>query len=83
MATPAQAGGRDGVLYRVDGTGASIGMAARRGDFKYPALEPGPVKVLFWRLHCKTASGLMNTTQPARSIRGEQAFFQGFERGCT
>jgi sugar lactone lactonase YvrE len=75
-----EAGGTDGVLYRVDGTGAASEW--RRGVGISNTLLWSPDRSRFY-----FGDTLQNCIWSyeydagARSIRGEQPFFQGFERG--
>ena len=73
-------GGRDGVLYRIDGTGAATEFRRDLGISNTLLWTPNKSKFYFgdslqnciWSYDYDLAS---------RSIRGEQPFFQGFARG--
>ena len=74
------AGGTDGVLYRIDGTGATTEWRRDLGISNTLLWSPDKSKFYFgdtlqnciWSYDYDLAS---------RSIRGEQPFFQGFNRG--
>ena len=74
------AGGADGVLYRIDGTGAATEWRRDLGISNTLLWSPDKSKFYFgdtlqnciWSYDYDLAS---------RSIRGEQPFFQGFDRG--
>jgi sugar lactone lactonase YvrE len=76
----AEAGGTDGVLYRVDGTGAASEWRRDLGISNTLLWSPDKSRFYF-------GDSLQNCIWSyeydlgARSIRGEQPFFQGFERG--
>ncbi len=73
-------GGRDGVLYRIDGTGTATEWRRDLGISNTLLWSPDKSKFYFgdslqnciWSYDYDLAS---------RSIRGEQPFFQGFDRG--
>jgi sugar lactone lactonase YvrE len=75
------AGGTDGVLYRIDGTGASTEWRRDLGISNTLLWSPDKSRFYFadtlknciWSYEYDLAAG---------SIRGEQPFFQGFERGA-
>jgi len=77
---PGEAGGEDGVLYRVDGTGDSSEWRRNLGISNTLVWSPDRSRFYFgdtlqnciWSYQYDLAS---------RSIRGEQPFFHGFERG--
>ena len=75
-----EAGGRDGVLYRVDGTGAASEWRRDLGISNTLLWSPDKSRFYF-------GDSLQNCIWSyeydlgTRSIRGEQPFFQGFERG--
>jgi sugar lactone lactonase YvrE len=77
---PGEAGGEDGVLYRVDGTGASQECRRQLGIANTLLWSPDRTRFYFadtsincmWSYEFDLATG---------NIRGEQPFFQGFERG--
>ena len=77
---PGEAGGEDGVLYRIDGTGASIECRRQLGIANTLLWSPERTRFYFgdtlknciWSYEFDLATG---------NIRGEQPFFQGFERG--
>ena len=77
---PGQAGGEDGVLYRVDGTGASIECRRQLGISNTLLWSPDRTRFYFgdtlknciWSYDFDLATG---------NIRGEQTFFEGFARG--
>jgi sugar lactone lactonase YvrE len=77
---PYEAGGRDGVLYRVDGTGASTEYRRDLGISNTLVWSPDRSRFYF-------GDSLANCIwsyeydQASSSIRGETPFFQGFERG--
>ena len=48
---------------------------------EYAAVEPRQVEVLLWRL-AEECIWSYDYDLHSRSIRGEQPFFQGFERGA-
>jgi sugar lactone lactonase YvrE len=77
---PGDAAGEDGVLYRVDGTGASSEWRRTLGISNTLVWSPDRTRFYFgdtlknciWSYECDLALG---------GIRGEKPFFQGFERG--
>jgi sugar lactone lactonase YvrE len=77
---PCEAGGEDGVLYRVDGSGACSDWRRNLGISNTLLWSPDRSRFYFgdslqnciWSYEYDLAS---------RTIRAEQPFFQGFERG--
>jgi sugar lactone lactonase YvrE len=77
---PGESGGEDGILYRVDGTGASSECRRQLGISNTLLWSPDRTRFYFgdtlknciWSYEYDVATG---------NIRGEQPFLQGFERG--
>jgi sugar lactone lactonase YvrE len=77
---PGEAGGEDGVLYRLDGTGAASECRRQLGISNTLLWSPDRTRFYFgdtlknciWSYEYDLATG---------NIRGEQPFLQGFERG--
>jgi sugar lactone lactonase YvrE len=77
---PFEAGGTDGVLYRVDGMGAASEW--RRGVGISNTLLWSPDQSMFY--FCDSLQNCIWSYEydgGAGSIRGERSFFQGFKRG--
>jgi sugar lactone lactonase YvrE len=77
---PAPAGGSDGVLYRVDGTGAASEWRRDLGISNTLLWSPDQSRFYFADT-LKNCIWSYQYDSAARSIRAEQPFFQGFERG--
>ena len=77
-ATPA--GGTDGVLYRVDGTGTSTEWRRDLGISNTLLWSPDKSRFYFGDT-LKNCIWSYEYDLAGRSIRGEQPFFQGFDRG--
>ena len=76
----ATAGGTDGVLYRVDGTGAASEWRRDLGISNTLLWSPDRSRFYFGDT-LQNCIWSYEYDLGARSIRGEQPFFQGFERG--
>jgi sugar lactone lactonase YvrE len=77
---PGESGGEDGVLYRVDGTGASVECRREVGISNTMLWSPDHSRFYF----ADTSANCMWSYQfdlATGDIRGERPFFQGFERG--
>ena len=74
------AGGTDGVLYRVDGTGTSTEWRRDLGISNTLLWSPDQSRFYFGDT-LKNCIWSYEYDLAGRSIRGEQPFFQGFERG--
>jgi sugar lactone lactonase YvrE len=77
---PGEAGGRDGVLYRLDGTGKSLEWRRDLGISN--TLVWSPDRTIFYfadTLQNRIWAYDYNLTR--KSIAGERTFFDGFERG--
>jgi sugar lactone lactonase YvrE len=76
-----EAGGRDGVLYRVDGKGTSTEWRRDLGISNTLLWSPDRSRFYFGDslANCIWSYGY---DQGSSSIRGEQPFFQGFDRGA-
>jgi sugar lactone lactonase YvrE len=77
---PEPAGGWDGVLYRIDGTGASSEWRCDLGISNTLLWSPDKSRFYFGDT-LKNCIWSYAYDLAARSIGGEQTFFQGFERG--
>jgi sugar lactone lactonase YvrE len=77
---PGESGGEDGVLYRIEGTGASSVCRGQLGISNTLVWNPDRTRFYFgdtlknciWSYEYDLGTG---------NIRGEKPFFQGFERG--
>jgi sugar lactone lactonase YvrE len=75
-----EAGGTDGVLYRVDGTGAASEWRRDVGISNTLLWSPDQSRFYFGDT-LQNCIWSYEYDAGARTIRGEQPFFQGFERG--
>jgi sugar lactone lactonase YvrE len=77
----APAGGTDGVLYRIEGNGASTEWRRDLGISNTLLWSPDKSRFYFGDT-LKNCIWSYEYDLAGRSIRGEQAFFEGFERGA-